>query len=178
MPTPEPADARIGALEDRVARLEAQLTTTEQAPTSDGPPPAADGPDERFFALRALREHVGPDGGVVFAGTVGLPGGEHVEWQWGRPTTPLLGDDWPGAAEALSALAHPVRLLLLREVLQGTHTAVELATHEDLGTSGQLYHHLRQLVAAGWLRQRVRGEYAVPAERVVPLLVIVSAVVP
>lgn len=180
MPEPDPDRAtaeRFARLEQRIARLEARHD--EQPAGAPGTPHPADGDgDERFWALEALRARVDADGGVVFAGMVELPGGEHVEWQWGRTTTPLLDDDWPQAAEALSALAHPVRLLLLREVLQGVRSATALAEHEDLGTSGQVYHHLRQLVAAGWLRQHARGEYVVPAERVVPLLVIVSAVGP
>jgi hypothetical protein len=42
-------------------------------------------------------------------------------------------------------------------------------------TTGQLYHHLRQLVAAGWLRTSLRGRYAVPADRIVPLLALLAA---
>lgn len=178
--SPTPDADRLARLEHRVARLEARHGATDGGPPRGEVAATADeaaAGDDRFWALAALRARTGPDGGVVFAGEVDLPGGEHVEWQWGRPTTPLLDDDWPGGAEALSALGHPVRLLLLREVLRGTRSAADLAAHEDLGTSGQVYHHLRQLVAAGWLRQRARGEYVVPAERVVPLLVVVSAVI-
>ncbi len=87
----------------------------------------------------------------------------------------LLADDWSQAAETLSALAHPVRLLLLREILQGARTTAELAAHERLGTTGQLYHHLRQLVAACWLRTTARGQYSVPGERVVPVLTVLAA---
>ncbi|PWJ53033.1 hypothetical protein SAMN06264364_11550 [Quadrisphaera granulorum] len=70
-------------------------------------------------------------------------------------------------------LGSPVRLLLVRVLRSatGSATAAELADDEALGTSGQVYHHVRQLVAAGWLRTAARGRYAVPAERVVPLLV-------
>jgi hypothetical protein len=68
-----------------------------------------------------------------------------------------------------------VRLLLVREVLHGATTAAQLAEHPGLGTSGQLYHHLRQLVSAGWLRSSARGRYQVPADRVVPLLAVLAA---
>ena len=68
-----------------------------------------------------------------------------------------------------------MRLKLLREVLAGHHGSAELSGVEGLGTSGQLYHHLRQLVSAGWLRTNRRGQYIVPAERVVPLLVTIVA---
>jgi len=46
-----------------------------------------------------------------------------------------------------------------------------MATDPQLGTSGQVHHHVRQLVAAGWLRPTARGRYEVPVDRVVPLLV-------
>ncbi|WP_435827490.1 hypothetical protein [Actinoplanes philippinensis] len=39
-----------------------------------------------------------------------------------------------------------------------------------MGTSGQVYHHLRQLVAAGWLHTIGGGRHEVPAARVIPLL--------
>jgi hypothetical protein len=74
-------------------------------------------------------------------------------------------------AAALNALAHPVRLLL-HEILLGVRTTAGLSEHERLGTSGQLYHHLRQLV---WLRSTARGQYSVPPERVVPLLTVLAA---
>ena len=68
-----------------------------------------------------------------------------------------------------------MRLRLAQLVLQGTETTAELAADADLGTTGQLHHHLRQLVAAGWLQSAGRGRYRVPAQRVVPLLAIVAA---
>lgn len=76
---------------------------------------------------------------------------------------------------ALAALGHPVRLLLLRQVLSGAGTVAELQQRGKLGTSGQLYHHLRQLANAGWLRVVARGRYAVPPDQVVPLLVVLAA---
>nr|WP_276612497.1 winged helix-turn-helix domain-containing protein [Kineococcus vitellinus] len=73
-------------------------------------------------------------------------------------------------------MAHPVRLHLLHEVLHGRRTVPELS--EGLGTSGQLYHHLRQLVAEGWLATSGRGVYDVPAARVVPLLTLLATARP
>ena len=105
-----------------------------------------------FWALHGLRERVGEPGAVLFTGTVALPGGAYYEWQEGRLAGDLLDGDWSESSPGLSALAHPVRLLLLREVLHGTQTSAQLSTHPRLGTSGQLYHHLRLLVSAGWLR--------------------------
>ena len=87
-------------------------------------------------------------------------------------TDPLLEADPTAAVDALSALAHPVRLQLVHKVLHGRRTVPELS--EGLGTTGQLYHHLRQLVAAGWLATSGRGRYEVPPTRVVPLLTLLA----
>lgn len=158
-------------LAERVARLEGRVAALEgAAPAAGRPEPAG-----TFWALDALKERVAEPGAVLFTGSVTLPSGEHYEWQQGHPTGDLMSDDWSQNAETLSALAHPVRLLLLREILQGARTTAELAAHESLGTTGQLYHHLRQLVAAGWLRTTGRGRYSVPGERVVPILTVLAA---
>ena len=102
--------------------------------------------------------------------------GARYEWQEGATTASLLTSDWSEHAATLDALAHPVRLQLLQLVLNGTDRTAELGEAEGLGTSGQLHHHLRQLVAAGWLRSAGRGRYEIPAPRVVPLLVVLTAV--
>lgn len=157
---------RLERLEERVAGLEAAQPTLRISTTALDP--------ETFWALEALKERAPDPGMVLFTGTVTLPTGEHYEWQQGHQVDELLADDWSQAGAALAALGHPVRLLLLHEILHGARTVAELGTHEQLGTSGQLYHHLRQLVSAGWLRSTARGQYAVPPERVVPLLVVLA----
>jgi DNA-binding transcriptional ArsR family regulator len=102
-------------------------------------------------------------------------GGGDVAWQWGLPSDQIREQDWEPAAGVLDALSHPVRLRLLQRVLNGTATTAELGEDVALGTTGQLYHHLRALVAAGWLQSVGRGRWGVPAVRVIPLLVVVMA---
>ena len=104
---------------------------------------------------------------VLFTGTVTRPEGP-------RYADLLAAERWDALTGALSALAHPARLNVLREVLSGRNTASALAA-EGSGTSGQLYHHLRQLTSAGWLRAAGRGRYEIPAVRVIPLLTILAA---
>ncbi|QIJ60707.1 winged helix-turn-helix domain-containing protein [Streptomyces sp. JB150] len=157
---------RLAALEERVARLEAAPQTRQ---TSS---------DEVFWALEGLRERLTGDGQVLFTGAVDLPTGEHYEWQQAAETSGLLDADWSDHAVPYAALGHPVRLTLLRAVLRGTRSAAGLQETAGLNTTGQLYHHLRQLTAAGWLEAGGRGHYQVPAGRVVPLLVLLSAVAP
>lgn len=158
-------------LQSRLGRIEARLSRLET--DGEGAVPTAAAGTERFWALNRLKEMLPDPGGVLFTGSVTVAEGEPYEWQEGRLLADLLERDWSEFATTLSALAHPVRLALLLEILRGHRTAAELGADERFGTSGQLYHHLRQLVAAGWLKSTGRGRYAVPPKRVVPLLVIV-----
>jgi hypothetical protein len=87
----------------------------------------------------------------------------------------LLETDWTARASALAALGHPVRLTLLREILDGRTTVSALSEVEGLGTSGQIYHHLRQLTTEGWLHTPSRGVFAVPPPRAVALHAILVA---
>ncbi|GGI05052.1 ArsR/SmtB family transcription factor [Egicoccus halophilus] len=172
-------EQRLDALEARVRRLEALLAQAAGDPPSRHVASASDADAERFWALRGLRDRLpAEDGAVLFTGVVPLPtdeAGAPIEWQYGLPASALLAGDWTELAEALQALAHPVRLSLLHAVLHGAETVAELTDDAVAGTSGQVYHHLRQLTAAGWLQSTGRGRYAVPATRVVPLLVVLAA---
>ncbi|GAA2684250.1 helix-turn-helix domain-containing protein [Streptomyces lunalinharesii] len=174
-------------LEQRVAELERRLAELERAVEETGaaaaPPPARPPeqrhPGEALWALNGLKEQLAGlgavNGGVLFAGAVRTPAGLRYEWQYGLPTDTVMDGDWSAAAESFAALGQPVRLRLLREILGGRCTAAELTGLDGTGTTGQIYHHLRQLTAAGWLRTAVRGRYEVPVERVVPLLVMLTA---
>lgn len=146
----------------------------------DRPAPAV-GRDD-FWALEGLKGQLAElgaaDGGVLYTGAVRLPTGQRYEWQTGSLTDQLLDEDWTAAADSFAALGHPVRLRLLREILGGRRTAADLAALDDIGTTGQIYHHLRQLTAAGWLETTGRGRHEVPAGRVVPLLVALSVARP
>jgi DNA-binding transcriptional ArsR family regulator len=166
----EELEARVAGLERRLAALEVPGRWPGEHP---GSPAQAD--RERFWALEGLRSRAGSCGAVLFAGLVDLPGAPKYEWQQSVHLRALVDKDWDDLADPLAALGHPVRLQLLHEVLSGHQTSSELVDTEGLGTSGQLYHHLRHLVAAGWLRSIGRGRYEVPPTRVIPLLVVLAA---
>lgn len=167
--------ARVTELERRLAALESE--TQREGPGVDEGGPAAHNAD--FWALRTWKERLldaGADsGGVLFTGAVGLPSEKHYEWQWQASTESLLEDDWSDAVQSFAALGHTVRLRLLRELLQAPRSVAELSGLDDLGTTGQIYHHVRQLTGAGWLHTAGHGRYEVPPERMVPLLVMLTA---
>lgn len=196
-------EARVAELERRLTALESTERGPSAAPP--GGPPAEDDFRALQALKDDLAATGARTGGVLFTGAVRLPTDERYEWQYAALTDDLLGADdrgeteggdtgdtggggrpgdavpgrgdagSPAPAEVFAALGHEVRLRLLREILAGRRTAAELAGLAELGTTGQIYHHLRQLTGAGWLHSAGRGRYEVPPTRVVPLLVMLSA---
>lgn len=163
--------ADVRALERRLVAVEEQLAESVVA-VARGPRDAADDGVGDPAPTDGERP---PVGGVTVVGSIDLPTGGHVERRWEEPTADLLAGPWDAATDRLAALAHPVRVELLRHVLRGVWSTAGLAALDIVGTTGQLYHHLNQLVAAGWLQHTGRGRYEVPGERVVPLLAVVAA---
>jgi hypothetical protein len=189
--TGDAVEARLAALEAQVATLVSRASAEqadtsargagdpERAPPRPSVPAAIVTPQRKFWAidgvLRGTEAKGSESGGVVFAGQVVLPNEETYAWQIESDTPALLTSDWSVAHTPLAALAHPIRLQVLKALIEGKRDTQSLASLPNMGTTGQLYHHLKELEAAGWIRQPRRGEYIVLAERVIPLLAILSA---
>lgn len=169
----------IHALKQRVTSLE--NTAKEHRRESMTVHESAVQSEDSLWALSGLRsrlqEHPSTaQGAVMLVGSVTLPTGTPVAWQQATGTSGLFDVEWSDRSAALNALGHPVRLELLRHILSGVHGTSELAAIEALGTTGQLHHHLRQLLSTGWVKQSGRGVYEVPASRIIPLLACLIAV--
>lgn len=166
-------------LSQRVASLEKKSPKKESDSKALQPPASLH--ENEFWALTGLRSRLSEhpstaQGAVMLVGAVTLPTGAPVAWQQTVATSGLFEVEWEDQATPLAALGHPMRLEILRHILSGTHATAELAAIESLGTTGQLHHHLRQLLSAGWVKQSGRGSYEVPAQRIVPLLACISVV--
>ncbi|WP_314104472.1 winged helix-turn-helix domain-containing protein [uncultured Frigoribacterium sp.] len=173
--------ARLDVLEQSVAEGDvgdpgraSSASASASASTSPRDPAAASASGDVFWALDGVKQRLDPPGGIVFAGSVAVPAGP-VDWQITLATDGLLAADWAQAAPSLAALGNATRLGLLQAVVGGADTVAQISAEGGLGSTGQLYHHLGQLVATGWLVAAGRGRYAVPPERVVPLLVVLGA---
>lgn len=162
--------------QERLADLERRVAELERGPTPSTPVSGAEGAGaEDLWVLKGLEETV-PDGtgAVVYAGRLDGDDGP-LGWQYGLTVDQIDGLDWSDLSGTLDALGHPVRLAILKAVCSGVSTVAELKEREGFGTTGQIYHHVNLLASAGWLTTRRRGHYVVPADRRVPLLVILTA---
>lgn len=75
---------------------------------------------------------------------------------------------WDLAADALSALGHPIRLKLIQEVLNGASTTVELCAPKQRRPHGSSTTN-SATGDGGMAELGCRGRYEIPAARVIPL---------
>lgn len=105
--------------------------------------------------------------------------GENRHYRWEpqeRQVVQLLDLDGEKAAKVLAALGHQQRLDILRTVLKEPLTGPEIVERLNMGTTGQLYHHIKALMAADLLTQEERGgKYSLPSHRSLPLLLLLAA---
>ncbi|WP_227996140.1 ArsR/SmtB family transcription factor [Nocardia australiensis] len=162
------------SLEERLAELERRLAAVEIA-QSGGHGRASESASPEQWALTRLHEEFAAaderTGGVMFVGSGRLPSDEQFGWQVQFTTDDIVAYDWDEAADCLAALGSPIRLRLLREIIRGSRTAAQLSDLDEVGSSGEIYNHLRHLAATGWVHTVGRGRFEVPPNRVVPLLV-------
>ncbi len=111
---------------------------------------------------------------VVYAGAGPWEDGI-VAWQMAREWDDVGSAPAEGIARVLSALANATRIRIVAEVLRGPVTTGDLAERLDQPSSGQLFHHLKELLVARLIHQPVRGTYAIRRQHAVPLLAVLSA---
>ncbi|WP_117210879.1 ArsR/SmtB family transcription factor [Allorhizocola rhizosphaerae] len=142
---------QLAELKKRVDRLEGRAAPAA-APTADDP-------------------H------VTYSGTGPWRGGP-VVWQIIRGWTDVLAETGDRSATLFSALASTPRLRIVLELMDGeVLTTADLARRLDQPSTGQLFHHLKELLAAGVIYQPGRGAYAIRREHAVPLLAMLCAAI-
>lgn len=120
---------------------------------------------EQFKAgLRAVTQEVPIIGHF---GAVLVEGRPHSWWsiRTDEAVTKLLTNPDYKVAQILSVLGSEVRLAILRHLLDAPKTAAEIVTALGFKTTGQAYHHLRELERAGYVKQREGGRYHFDMER-------------
>ncbi len=104
--------------------------------------------------------------------------GEPVALEWDIHVDPAQVLDLPDAprTDVLAALGHPLRAAMVRRLAEsGPATTAELQAAAELGSTGQLYHHLKSLTGCGLVEQDKRGSYRLRPQATVPALVLLTA---
>ncbi|MGD6854363.1 ArsR family transcriptional regulator [Bacillus infantis] len=113
---------------------------------------------------------------ISYSGTITTDEGRR---KW-KPASKTLGEvlapDTGGLANILSSLGHKQRIEMIKSLLQEPKNAAELVKELGMGTTGQLYHHMKPLLHAGIIEQKERGgSYSIAADKVLPILLQLAA---
>jgi DNA-binding transcriptional ArsR family regulator len=115
-------------------------------------------------------------GSVVYAGAGPSDRGT-IGWQMVRSWPELLGVNQAPLAACFAALANPVRIQIMCELIAGPLSTGELAQRLDQPSAGQLFHHLKELLGTGLIYQPERGTYRVRHAHIVPVLTALSCAI-
>lgn len=166
-------NAELDALKAQMNDLQKLVT---QIASENSPTAVRTTNGEKSTVLVEMNSSDGDLGGVFYSGQYR---GEKWRYRWEpqeRRVDQLLGADSDKVAKVLSAIGHKQRLDILRTVLQEPATGSELVERLNMGTTGQLYHHIKALVGADLLVQEDRGGmYSLPSRRALPLLLLLAA---
>ncbi len=163
---------RLSVLEEQVADLQARLTALENQLSSRGQEGAAS--VFSFAQMTSDRELHPPQTGTV-QGTLRYTGSIQIGEQPFRFQQTLTAQSLFEAAPELlapifAALSSPHRVIILRILCERACTAQQLQEVLGMGSAGQLYHHLKELLAAGLITQRERSSaYTIDPAKVVPI---------
>jgi len=80
---------------------------------------------------------------------------------WDDEVQGLLDMPSHRVAHVLGVLGNEVRLAILHELLNGPKTVVQLTEALGMQTTGQAYHHLKELQRAGYVASKSRDKYRI-----------------
>jgi DNA-binding transcriptional ArsR family regulator len=179
-------EERLLILEQQLASLQERVTVLEAvknvSPTSDTTSTSSF-PSTDFGTLHLMQSRQGPvyeqdenSGAVMYAGSAHIADARYA-WQMERPVPWLLrlveGEPEMLAA-TFAALGSPLRLSLLRELLRGPKTNQQIQDALDISSPGQLYHHLKELLAVGLIEQKSRNLYGIATRNFIPFLMLLA----
>jgi DNA gyrase subunit B len=129
--------------------------------------------------LVKFAEEQGENGAIAYTGTFSTGQGEAVMqsvWSSVVPTERLLHlNDNQMVERVLSSVGNQQRLKILLALLKQPMTVNQLMAVLGSNTTGQVYHHLKPLVAADIIKEE-RGVYAVKPHRVQGILMLLAGV--
>lgn len=172
----------MDGLHRQMAEMKRQLGEMErflqgQAEQRQGTNAGATGREKQIAGLATADADDAAHTGMLYYS--GSYRGGRYDYRWQpqeRKVGGLLAVDGEKAAKILAAIGHKQRLDILKAVLQEPLTGPELVEKLGMGTTGQLYHHIKALAGADLLVQEERGgRYTVSGSRALPLLLLLAA---
>jgi DNA-binding HxlR family transcriptional regulator len=184
MGTSSDEPGRVSELERQMQEVTRRLAIVEQAASLL--PQAVPGPATQHGpggpALRPERQQSGDgerdsESGEATVGYwgVGQFGGHRMGIRHQATLSQVFAAEPEAVTPVFAALASPARIALLGALVGGSRTSQQLREVLDDPSVGQLYHHLRELLAAGLVVQPSRSVYAIPPGKLVAVCVAVSA---
>jgi DNA-binding transcriptional ArsR family regulator len=79
---------------------------------------------------------------------------------WNEEVDDLLAIPAHKVAHVFGVLGNEVRLAILRELIAGPKTVVQLTEAIGMQTTGQAYHHLKELQRAGYVANKKADKYS------------------
>ncbi|MBO0730653.1 MAG: winged helix-turn-helix transcriptional regulator [Acidimicrobiaceae bacterium] len=159
-------DHRLGSIERQLEEVLRRLEALEGAPAELEPEEEASRPLPKGPS--------GVHGTLALSGSIWL-GERRVHLQGRVQLVEALAADPELVARVFAALGSSFRVLILRALLEGPRTSHELQTMLGVGAVGQLYHHLKELQAAGLIVQRRRSVYAIRGRKVMAVCLAFTA---
>lgn len=131
-----------------------------QAMMERKPASASNQHQQEIASTPTLNEATPEAGSVFYSGQVHL-NGHGIRWEpQERRMDRLLDMNTEKAAKILAALGNKQRLDILKAVIAEPLTGSELVERLNMGTTGQLYHHLKALIGADLLVQEQGVRYS------------------
>ncbi len=113
---------------------------------------------------------------ISYSGTITMDEGRGRWKPASKTLREVLAPDSGSLANILSSLGHKQRIEIIKSLLQEPKNAAELVKELGMGTTGQLYHHMKPLLHAGIIEQKERGgSYSISANKILPILLQLAA---
>lgn len=160
-------EAQVAALLERLTALEARI-----------PPEGSSLPSPHKFTMttfsqpgqRQPHEANAVQGTLMYAGFAQIAG-KPYQIQRQQQVAPLFEMAPEALAQVFAALASPHRVIILRLLCQGPRTSQQLQEALGMSSAGQLYHHLKELLAVGLIVQRGRSDYSIDPDKVITICI-------
>lgn len=126
--------------------------------------------------LAEIAGEKGISGAITYYGAY-CSSGRGFHWETDcMSTDTLLGLEDDKVTLILSSLGNKQRYAMVKELLKQPRSVNEIIENLNLGTTGQVYHHLKALQAADFVVPAERGKFEFKSHRVQALLMILTGV--